>query len=68
MSQISPNARKEVNNALTSSGSAAVGQMVDTANSSVQKRQKNKEDREKREAAARAAKLEADAAKGGASG
>lgn len=62
MSQISPNARKEVNNALTSSGSAAVGQMVDTANSSIEKRRRNKEEKEKRDAAARAAKLKADAA------
>ncbi|KAJ5417433.1 uncharacterized protein N7487_000983 [Penicillium crustosum] len=62
MSDIDPNARKEVNNALISSGSAAVGQMVDTGNSSVQKRQRNKEEKERREAAARAAKQEADAA------
>ncbi|CRL19490.1 unnamed protein product [Penicillium camemberti] len=68
MSDIDPNARKEVNNALISSGSAAVGQMVDTGNSSVQKRQRNKEEKERREAAARAAKQEADAAKGGVSG
>lgn len=62
MSDIDPNARTEVNNALISSGSAAVGQIVDTANSSVQKRRRNKEEKEKREAAAKAAKQEADAA------
>lgn len=62
MSDIDPNARREVNNALISSGSAAVGQMVDTGNSSVEKRKKNKKEKEKREAAARAAKQEADAA------
>jgi hypothetical protein len=61
MSGIDPNARREVNDALISSGSAAVGQMVDTANSSVEKRRKNKEEREKREAEEKAAK-EADAA------
>ncbi len=62
MSGINPNARREVNNALISSGSAAVGQMVGAANSSVEKRRKNKEEREKREAAQKAAKEKADAA------
>lgn len=33
MSGIDSNARREVNDALISSGSAAIGQMVDTANS-----------------------------------
>jgi hypothetical protein len=62
MSGIDPNARREVNDALISSGSAAVGQMVDTAHSSVEKRRKNKEEREKREAEEKAAKEKADAA------
>lgn len=61
MSGTNPNARREVNGALISSGSAAVGQMVDTANSSVEKRRKNKEEREKREAEVKAAKGKADA-------
>ncbi|KAK0115669.1 hypothetical protein ONS95_000063 [Cadophora gregata] len=68
MSGIDSNARREVNNALISSGNAAVGQMVDTANSSIEKRRKNKEEREKREAEERAAREKAEAAKGGASG
>jgi hypothetical protein len=62
MSGIDPDARKEVNNALISSGSAAVGQMVDTAHSSVEKRRKNKDEREKRDAKEKAAKEKADAA------
>ncbi|GLA56047.1 hypothetical protein CBS63078_11034 [Aspergillus niger] len=66
---IDPNARREVNSALISSGSAAVGQMVDTANSSVEKRRRNKEAREKREAEEKAAsEKRADAAKGSVSG
>ncbi|OJD16586.1 hypothetical protein AJ78_03277 [Emergomyces pasteurianus Ep9510] len=68
MSGINSNARKEVNNALISSGGAAVGQMVDTANSSIEKRRRNKVEREKREAEEKAAKEKADAAKSGASG
>ncbi|PSS12785.1 hypothetical protein M430DRAFT_36053 [Amorphotheca resinae ATCC 22711] len=67
MSGIDPNARREVNDALISSGGAAVGQMVDTAHSSVEKRRRNKKEREKREAEEKAAKEKADAAKGGAS-
>jgi hypothetical protein len=43
-------ARKEVNNAIDNAGGSAVGQMVDTANSSIEKRRKNKEQREQREA------------------
>jgi Cu/Ag efflux pump CusA len=62
MSGIDPNARKEVNDALISSGGAAIGQMVDTANSSVEKRRRNKSEREKREAEEKAAKERADAA------
>jgi len=57
-----PNARREVNEALINAGSAAVGQMVDTAHSSIEKRRKNKEEREKREAEEKAAKEKADAA------
>jgi len=68
MSGIDPNARREVNAALINSGSTTVGQMVDNANSSIEKRRKNKEEREKREAEEKAAKEKADAAKGGTSG
>jgi hypothetical protein len=35
MSSIDPNARKDVNDAIINAGSAAVGQMIDTANSSL---------------------------------
>jgi hypothetical protein len=62
MSGIDPNARKQVNDALISSGSAGVGQIVDTANSSIEKRRKNKEERAKREAEEKAARERADAA------
>ncbi|KAK1142536.1 hypothetical protein N8T08_007510 [Aspergillus melleus] len=67
MSDIDPNARREVTAAIASSGSAAVGQMIDTANSSVEKRRRNKEAREKREAEEKAAREKADAAKSGVS-
>lgn len=50
MSDIDPNAWREVTAVIASSGSAAVGQMIDTANSSVEKRRRNKEVWEKREA------------------
>jgi len=50
MSDIDPQARKDVNDAITNAGSGAVGQMVDTAKSSIEKRRKNKEEREKRTA------------------
>ncbi|KAL4923405.1 uncharacterized protein BDV17DRAFT_296414 [Aspergillus undulatus] len=63
MSGINSNARKEVNDALSNSGSAAVGQMIDTANSSIEKRRRLKEEREKREAEEKAAKEKAGAAK-----
>jgi hypothetical protein len=63
MSGTNPNARREVNDALIGSGGAAVGQMVDTSNSSIEKRRRNKEEREKREAEEKkAAKEKADAA------
>ena len=62
MSGTNPNARKEVNDALISSGSAAVGQMVDTANSSIEKRRMNKAERERRDAEEKAAREKADAA------
>lgn len=62
LAPINPNARTEVNDALISSGSAAVGQMVDTANSSIEKRRMNKAEREKRDAEEKAAKEKADAA------
>jgi hypothetical protein len=35
-------ARKEVNNAIASTGSAGIGQLVDTATSSKRKREENK--------------------------
>lgn len=47
------NARKEVNDAIINSGSNAIGQLVDTANSSKRKREQNKLDREAREMAER---------------
>ncbi|KAK6814919.1 hypothetical protein RU639_009772 [Aspergillus parasiticus] len=53
---IDHNARREVSKAIASSGSAAVGQMIDAANSSVEKRRRNKEARAKREAEEKAAK------------
>ena len=62
MSYIDPNARKAVNDAIVNTGAKGVGQIVDTANSSVEKRRQNKEEREKREAEERAAKEKADAA------
>ncbi|OKL55256.1 hypothetical protein UA08_09477 [Talaromyces atroroseus] len=61
MSGTDPSARKAVNDALINSGSVAVGQIVDTANSSVEKRRKNKEERAKREAEEKAAKEKAEA-------
>jgi hypothetical protein len=62
MSDIDPNARREVNNAIINSGSTVVGDMMKNADSSIEKRRKNKEEREKREAEERAAKEKADAA------
>jgi hypothetical protein len=62
MSDIDPNARREVNNALISSGSTAVSRMVEAANSSVEKRRNLKEERERGEAEEKAAKEKADAA------
>lgn len=62
MSGIDPNARREVNNALINAGSAAIGQMVDTAHSSVEKRRRNREEREKREAEEKVSREKADAA------
>jgi len=59
MSDVDPNARREVNNALINSGSAVVSQMVKAANSSVEKRRNLKEERERAEAAERAAKEKA---------
>ncbi|OJI82035.1 hypothetical protein ASPTUDRAFT_45395 [Aspergillus tubingensis CBS 134.48] len=56
MSDINPNARREVTAAIASTGSAAVGQMIDTANSSLEKRRKNREERARREAAEKAVK------------
>lgn len=43
------NARKEVNDAIISAGSGAIGQLVDTAKSSKRKREENKLKREARE-------------------
>jgi hypothetical protein len=62
MSGTDHNARKAVNDALINAGSAGVGQIVDTANSSVEKRRRNREERAKREAEEKAAKEKADAA------
>ncbi|KAJ5177113.1 uncharacterized protein N7482_002990 [Penicillium canariense] len=68
MSGIDPKARKAVNNALISSGSAAVGQLVGTAKASSGKHHENKEARERRnaeekvEAEEKAAKEKANAA------
>ena len=42
-------ARKDVNNAIINAGSGAVGQLVDTANSSKKKREENRREREARE-------------------
>lgn len=53
---IDPNARREVNDAIATAGSNAIGQMVNTANSSIEKRRRNKEIRAKREAEEKAAK------------
>ena len=47
------NARKEVNDAIINSGSDAIGQLVDNANSSKRKREQNKLEREAREKAQR---------------
>jgi len=49
---MSDQARKEVNDALVSTGSSGVGQMVDTANSSKFKREQLKADKARREEAA----------------
>lgn len=62
MSDINPNARKAVNDRLIDAGSAAVGQMVDTVHSSVEKRHAAKEERARREAEEKAAKEKVDAA------
>ncbi|PCH06957.1 Hypothetical protein PENO1_014370 [Penicillium occitanis (nom. inval.)] len=67
MSSIDPNARKDVNDVIINAGSAAVGQMIDTANSSVEKRRKNRDERARCEAEEKAAKDRVDATKGGAS-
>ena len=64
MSGIDPKARKQVNDALINSGSAAVGLMVGTANSSIEKRRMNKEERAKLEAEDKAAKARANATVG----
>jgi hypothetical protein len=46
-------ARKEVNDAIANSGSATIGQLVDTANSSKRKREQNQREKEAREREAR---------------
>jgi hypothetical protein len=46
-------ARKNVNDAIASSGSAAFGQLVDTASSSKRKREQNQREKEAREKEAR---------------
>lgn len=62
MSGIDPNARKEVTDALVNAGSSGVGQLVDSGNSSIEKRRRLKEEREKREAEEKAAQEKAQAA------
>jgi hypothetical protein len=47
--QISDQARRDVNNAIMGAGSAAVGQLVDTANSSKFKREEARKKREEEE-------------------
>jgi hypothetical protein len=47
------NARKEVNDAIINAGSTAIGQIVDTANSSKRRREQSKLEREAREKAER---------------
>ncbi|PWY87427.1 hypothetical protein BO70DRAFT_194361 [Aspergillus heteromorphus CBS 117.55] len=64
MSGINPDARREVNNALISAGGAAVGQMIDTANSSLEKRRRNGRAREERENEEKAARKATNAAGG----
>jgi spore cortex formation protein SpoVR/YcgB (stage V sporulation) len=59
MSGIDPNARREVNEAISSAGSAAVGQMVDTAHSSIRKRRENKAERDRLDAEDKANKEKA---------
>ena len=49
MSSADDQARKEVNNAIANAGSAAIGQLVDTATSSKRKREENKADIARRE-------------------
>jgi hypothetical protein len=61
MSSTGADARREVNSAIVNTGSKGVGQIVDTGNSSIEKRRKNKEEREKREAEEKAAKEKVDA-------
>ncbi|KAJ5797148.1 uncharacterized protein N7518_005688 [Penicillium psychrosexuale] len=50
MSDIDPKARREVNDALINSGSAAVGQMMDAAGSSIEKCLQNQLERQRRDA------------------
>lgn len=59
MSNIDPNARREVTNALINFGSAVVSQMVDAGHSSVEKRRILKEERERNESAEKTAKEKA---------
>jgi hypothetical protein len=55
MSDIDPEARREVNNAISNSSSTAIGDMMKNADSSIERRRRNKEAREKREAEEKAA-------------
>jgi hypothetical protein len=50
MSDIDPEARREVNNAISNSSSTAIGDLMKNADSSIERRRRNKEAREKREA------------------
>lgn len=58
--------RKEVNDAIASSGSTTIGQLVDTANSSKRKREQNQREKEAREKEAREREIREKAAVRGA--
>jgi hypothetical protein len=59
LTTMSDQARQEVNNAITSSGSGAVGLVVDAGKASQEKREKLRREREKREAEEKAAREKA---------
>ncbi len=47
---VDQDARKEVTKAIVNAGPATIGQLVDTARSSLRKREENRRERERREA------------------